>query len=162
MLLAAEVLATIVKLFRSSGVRQPSGAPVTFSGRGPLRPFLSVGGPLPVGPPSLYAAATPSLRHCLEWIIIVIGLRVNEFVDSFVISNYFVQRYKAKRLRLWTCNREVWLDPAASLSSSNFGQIVHTPTHTLVFPSLLAKTRRCSAVRKVIAGTAESNGRPLS
>jgi len=48
------------------GVTQPAGAPVTFSGRGPLwfkNPFLSVVAPLPVGPPSLDAAATPSLHH---------------------------------------------------------------------------------------------------
>ena len=51
-----------------SGVTQPSGAPFhfyTFSGRGPLRPFLSLSAPYQWRPPSLDAATTPSLRHCL-------------------------------------------------------------------------------------------------
>jgi len=41
-------LYSIIKLI---GVTQPSGAPVTFSRRGPLWPFLSLSGPLPVRAP---------------------------------------------------------------------------------------------------------------
>ena len=48
-----------VSACHNGGVTQPSGAPVTFSGRGPFWPFLSLSPPPSVGPPSLDAAATP-------------------------------------------------------------------------------------------------------
>ena len=55
------------QIFR--GVTQPSGAPVTFLGQGPFSLILNKielsGAPYHQwGPPSLDAAATPSLRHC--------------------------------------------------------------------------------------------------
>ena len=44
--------------------RNHPGPPVTFSGRGPVWPFLSLSGaPYQREPPSLDAAATPSLCH---------------------------------------------------------------------------------------------------
>ena len=54
-----------------SGVTQPSGPPRHFLRSGPLPSITknsrTVGGPLPpVGPPSLDAAATPSLRHWMQ------------------------------------------------------------------------------------------------
>ena len=57
----------VMPQIRCRGVMQPSEAPVTFLGQGPsplIQNSRTVGGPLPpVGPPSLDAAATPSLRH---------------------------------------------------------------------------------------------------